>query len=542
MNLDISENANSVVDETREADMLNWEYDMPDMACDPPVDSEANNQTTPDSNSKHACVEEEQEQEQEENEDSGQQWYIEDFPLESKAGTLIWQSRTKFEDLKSNQCAAGNEPWHPFADEADWKLAHWLTTSGVSQKKLEDFLKLKVICDGAQPSSQNVRSLLAKIDSLPTGPKWSYTAFNIVGNELDHEGKPLTETMTLWKWDPVECIRELIGNPAFKDNLFFEMKKERTVSIEKCGLPTGDHFNISKLHNIKHYCDAIHSQGTADGFSTEGTECLHIDLAKMGYNASNKKDYTSQMAKWLQRQESIHHFGVYMQWVTPGYVMELSGIEVDVDSEDRMEGDTAMNNDESNSDEATGTNKYYSIAKSAPYPSVSVPDITTIYGAADFLYYLEEFVQDNSDINTPVAFGMKTLFPIYKQFTLELPPIPEISHCGIVDVVHATPSQAAKVTVTGPKEATSGQSSTVLVRVKKAEKDRGPLDGLRVAQVRLIFNIPEEYGSYAHPLAYVHWFKPFQANPVKVLDMFQVSLSTNMHVQHAEVISIMDII
>jgi len=41
------------------------------------------------------------------------------------------------------------------------------------------------------------------------------------------------------------------------------------------------HFNISKLHNIKHYLDSIHSCGTADGFNTEGSEKLHVDLAKI---------------------------------------------------------------------------------------------------------------------------------------------------------------------------------------------------------------------------------------------------------------------
>ncbi len=59
------------------------------------------------------------------------------------------------------------------------------------------------------------------------------------------------------------------------------------------------HFNISKLHNVKHYVDSIRSHGTADGYNTEGTERLHIDLAKMGYNASNRKEYIKQMTIWL---------------------------------------------------------------------------------------------------------------------------------------------------------------------------------------------------------------------------------------------------
>ena len=60
------------------------------------------------------------------------------------------------------------------------------------------------------------------------------------------------------------------------------------------------HFNISKLHNIKHYIDSICSRGTADGYNTEGSERLHIDLAKMGYRAGNKKEYIKQMTVWLR--------------------------------------------------------------------------------------------------------------------------------------------------------------------------------------------------------------------------------------------------
>ena len=33
------------------------------------------------------------------------------------------------------------------------------------------------------------------------------------GDELDEEGKPKKETVKLWIRDPIECIRELIGNP-----------------------------------------------------------------------------------------------------------------------------------------------------------------------------------------------------------------------------------------------------------------------------------------------------------------------------------------
>lgn len=65
------------------------------------------------------------------------------------------------------------------------------------------------------------------------------------------------------------------------------------------------HFNIPKLHAISHYTDAIRQFGSPDGYNTESPERLHIDMAKRGYRASNRKEYFSQMAKWLTRQEAV---------------------------------------------------------------------------------------------------------------------------------------------------------------------------------------------------------------------------------------------
>ncbi|KII89824.1 hypothetical protein PLICRDRAFT_108598, partial [Plicaturopsis crispa FD-325 SS-3] len=65
------------------------------------------------------------------------------------------------------------------------------------------------------------------------------------------------------------------------------------------------HFNIPKIHMMEHYVDLIELFGSADGFSTESPERLHIDYAKDAYRASNKKDYVHQMTTWLRRQESI---------------------------------------------------------------------------------------------------------------------------------------------------------------------------------------------------------------------------------------------
>ena len=66
-----------------------------------------------------------------------------------------------------------------------------------------------------------------------------------------------------------------------------------------------NHFNILKIHSLLHYIDTIKKLSSLDGLNTENLEHLHIDYAKKAYLASNRKDYTIQMARWLQRQEAV---------------------------------------------------------------------------------------------------------------------------------------------------------------------------------------------------------------------------------------------
>jgi len=47
-------------------------------------------------------------------------------------------------------------------------------------------------------------------------------------------------------------------------------------------------FNILKFHSLIYYILAIHSHGTLDSYNTESPECLHIDFAKVLFQAGNK--------------------------------------------------------------------------------------------------------------------------------------------------------------------------------------------------------------------------------------------------------------
>ena len=67
-----------------------------------------------------------------------------------------------------------------------------------------------------KPSFKNKRAFY---NTLPQGPKWECEELQITGNEWDDEGKLKSEVFQLWKRDPVECIKELIGNPGSQNHL-----------------------------------------------------------------------------------------------------------------------------------------------------------------------------------------------------------------------------------------------------------------------------------------------------------------------------------
>ena len=74
-----------------------------------------------------------------------------------------------------------------------------------------------------QLSFKNKRTFYNRIDNLPRGTQWECESFE--GDELDEKGLKRKEILHLWKRDPVECIRELIGNPAFRNQMRFAPEK-----------------------------------------------------------------------------------------------------------------------------------------------------------------------------------------------------------------------------------------------------------------------------------------------------------------------------
>jgi hypothetical protein len=138
----------------------------------------------------------------------------------------------EFEHLRQNQRLSGSQPWTPFSLIEDWDYARWIMNSDLSQRQIDEMLALDFVSKtrtvvnvfqlkrmqikSSSPSFHNNRALLSKIDSLPTGPKWEIIELSVEGQGVNDDGV-VTDKVELWRRDPVECIRELFSNPAFRN-------------------------------------------------------------------------------------------------------------------------------------------------------------------------------------------------------------------------------------------------------------------------------------------------------------------------------------
>ncbi|KAG6862763.1 hypothetical protein C0991_010306, partial [Blastosporella zonata] len=275
----------------------------------------------------------------------------------------------------------------------------------------------------------------------------------------------------------IQCVRGILDFIYYAQ---FEVQTDETLAqldaawvafhenkkvFEELGVR--EHFNISKIHNIKHYLDSIRALGPATGFNTKATERLHIDLAKVGYRASNKKGYTKQMTTWLRRREAVTRFRLYLQWVMPDYAkkmkrqLEKGGETVELDDKVVEVEDNDGENDSSDDEQTNEQHQtHYHIAKKPPFPHVSLSCITRDYGAIDFLPRLNDFLREKSMLpHIPFSYESST-FSVYRRLHLTLPPIPEITHIAIKDTVIATKAQRGHVSKQGIKNAVPARFST----------------------------------------------------------------------------------
>jgi hypothetical protein len=231
-----------------------------------------------------------------------------------------------------------------------------------------------------------------------------------------------------------------------------------------------EHFNIPKVHSSKHYLEAIRSRGSAAGFNSEGMERLHIDYAKIGYRATNKKHYIKQMTRWLTRQEKIHHFAAYLQWAVPGYMSEPIILGPDIENEH----DYLQPTESEPLEQASKCG--YSIAKTPSYLNIPLKTVQDDFGADNIIPCIETYLRR---LGRPVPHVANPMFSLFKRMYVWIPAAPQVSDKPTKDTIIATrPEGACDIR----KKTIPGQFSTVLVQ-ESERTSNDPLDGVSITDV-----------------------------------------------------------
>ncbi|KAH7090985.1 hypothetical protein BKA62DRAFT_626299 [Auriculariales sp. MPI-PUGE-AT-0066] len=267
-------------------------------------------------------------------------------------------------------------------------------------------------------------------------------------------------------------------------------KLKRVFSIE--GVRTD--FNLPKLHAMQHYIECIRLFGTTDGYNTEATERLHIDLAKHAFDATNKREFVAQMCRWLQRRETMHWFATYLAWKSNTiYDARLRPVATQVGG------------------------KPIVLAKRPQRPRVDLKDLAEENGVVNFKQVLEDFLRCWLDLARYRGWQMQ-LPDVHANAVRQLDAVQVWNH-----VTFSTPNTQTKdapdVINKAYASASRSRFDTVLVKINGEDvAGVGGLEGTRVGQLRAIFKLPalhehQVFGDQLPgPLAFVDWFtKPHTA-------------------------------
>lgn len=92
--------------------------------------------------------------------------------------------------------------------------------------------------------------------------EWKLQRVKLNGDLKNDDGKSLSEEVELWYRNPVECIRELLGNPMFRDVTKYAPEKLYEDFAEKVNV-VNEMWTASWWWEIQ-VCDINHSQSSQD--------------------------------------------------------------------------------------------------------------------------------------------------------------------------------------------------------------------------------------------------------------------------------------
>ncbi|KAF8425368.1 hypothetical protein L210DRAFT_3421346 [Boletus edulis BED1] len=103
-------------------------------------------------------------------------------------------------------------PYYPFSTLADWKMANFLLTSGLSMRAINTYLSLE-LTKTLPLSFQSAKELRFRAEILPSRPVWK---FKVVPTT-----HPTKQPVHLYYRDSLDCIESLFNNPIFAGEMDF---------------------------------------------------------------------------------------------------------------------------------------------------------------------------------------------------------------------------------------------------------------------------------------------------------------------------------
>ncbi|KAG1764087.1 hypothetical protein EV702DRAFT_1189752 [Suillus placidus] len=299
-------------------------------------------------------------------------------------------------------------------------------------------------------------------------------------------------------------------------------------------LEVREHFNIPKIHQMSHFIKSITLFGSTDGFNSELPERLHIDFAKDAYRASNKRDYEEQMALWLQCQEAVFLHRRSQSATVSSHTdpNRRDDLESDSDAEIEESQSESRSAAPTNSSPTLPIDVVRVLTKTPAHPRQSVQHLITAHGATMFLPALKSFLHEHMPRNNIV--------PGPHDFIIVTPPDPRVSDSPKRWRIRATPEVQPGP---GRKPGSPTRFDMALISDGVRTSNLRTFEGVRVAQVRIIFTLPRQFqvGTSSRALAYIEWFTPLQ-EPDPSSGLRQVSRSTRQLHRNAAVIYIDEIV
>ncbi|KAG9125169.1 hypothetical protein FRC07_008694 [Ceratobasidium sp. 392] len=274
------------------------------------------------------------------------------------------------------------------------------------------------------------------------------------------------------------------------------------------------YFRINKLHCMDHYPELIIKLGVPNGFNTELPKRLHIVTAKVPYKSTNHKNFLNQMCTYLTWCESLTQFDRFLKWAT---TPERMAFDISPVASAPVVAFTTVGVPPAILDVPSTLRGTVQAQWSLPRMFYNMTQLSLhyMYNATDFMPELNNYLRIRNP--PPKAFPTsKTNILVYNQAILQLSnPFED----GVEDAVHTYPAG-----IIGELEETTveGRFYTVLVRddwVSDEEPKLLGINGFRIAQVQVIFILPEPFG-VPEALAYVELFTvPHCEGPITNIGM-----------------------